>query len=125
MVEIVPTIGRIVIYKLSADDVEGDENSLTVGEEFPAIVVEVFGDKPESRVILRVFMAAIDDLRVGTAVGDVPGTYRWMDYQKGQAAKYEELERKQSENLEKKAAFETQESSPADAKPQWPNKKGS
>jgi len=112
MVEIVPTIGRIVLYRLSADDVEGDENSLTIGQEFPAIVVRVFGDKPESRVVLRVFMERIDDLRVETAVGEVPGTYRWMDYQKGQAAKYEELER------QKQA-----EKAPVESQDRWPNKK--
>lgn len=139
MVEIIPTIGRIVIYKLSEEDaatiqirrVEGTQASMALanhahaGQEFPAMVVRTWGDQPDSRVNLKVFLDGADNFwATSRVVGDRPGEYHWMDYQKGQAAKYEELERqKQSENLDKKAAFEAQESKPVDAKPQWPNKK--
>ena len=75
MVEIIPTIGRIVIYKLSEEDaatiqirrVEGTQASMALanhahaGQEFPAMVVRTWGDQPDSRVNLKVFLDGADN----------------------------------------------------------------
>jgi hypothetical protein len=120
MVDIVPTIGRIVIYTLSADDASkinkrradakthmethiANSNGVMVhvgndareGVDYPAMVVSTWGGKPDSYVNLKVELDGSDTFWARSRkVGTGPGTYHWMEYQKGQAAKYEALEAK-------------------------------
>lgn len=118
MSAIVPTVGRIVLFKLAqyqADEINRRRNAghasldyhrwkkngtmvhlgntVEAGDVFPAIVVAVWGDTPECAVNLKVFLDGSDDLWVSsTNVGDDEGKYHWMPYQKGQAAKTEAAE---------------------------------
>lgn len=123
---IVPTLGRIVWFRLAgyqADEINrrradalrwrpsdaahsldqhrgaGDGSQIHVGNEVkagqivPAMIVAVWGDKPESAVNLKCFLDGSDDYWVrSTAVGapDHDGKYHWMPYQVGQAAKHAE-----------------------------------
>ena len=120
MPDIIPTKGRIVWYVLAADDAakinkrRHDANAhldyhrsnatgvmVHVGNEakegaiYPAMVVETFGDKPNSRVNLKVELDGNDSFwATSIIVGEGPGHYHWMPYQTGQAAKTEALEKK-------------------------------
>jgi hypothetical protein len=120
MTDIVPTKGRIVWYVLSADDAakinkrRADAashldyhrsnaigvmvhtgNEAMEGAIYPAMVVETWGDKPHSAVNLKVELDGNDSFwATSRQVGEGPGTYHWMPYQKGQAAKTEALEKK-------------------------------
>jgi hypothetical protein len=115
MSKIVPTIGRVVLYTLTADDAEkinrrrttgqsiaerikaalwpiGAQahigNSVSGGMVFPATVVRTWGDTPESVVNLQVYMDGNDIFWVTSAhvsEGPEPGFYHWMGYQLGQA----------------------------------------
>ena len=122
MVDIIPTKGRIVWYVLSQDDADKinkrrsdaskhmdfhRQNSngvmVHVGNEarkgaiYPAMVVETWGDKPDSAVNLKVELDGSDTFwATSRHVGEGPGTYHWMPYQKGQAAKTEALEKQLS-----------------------------
>jgi hypothetical protein len=119
MSEIIPTKGRIVWYVLSKDDAEkinkrrrdatqhmavhrNNSNGVMVhvgneaheGAIYPAMVVETWGHKPDSRVNLKVELDGSDNFwATSRIVGEGPGTYHWMPYQKGQAAKTEALEK--------------------------------
>lgn len=119
MAEIVPTKGRIVWYVLSADDAtkinkrRADAqrhmqahianstgvmvhvgNEAREGAIYPAMVVETWGgDKPDSLVNLKVELDGSDNFwATSRKVGEGPGTYHWMPYQKDQAAKAEKAE---------------------------------
>jgi hypothetical protein len=118
MTEIVPTIGRIVLYRIAsyqADEINARRrdayakfhmhkwqrngtvlhqgNEVSAGQIVPAMIVAVWGDTPQSAVNLKVFLDGSDDYWVtSTSVGDQDGKYHWMDYQKGQAAKTEAAE---------------------------------
>ena len=120
MAEIIPTIGRIVIYTLSADDAakinkrrddaklhmdnhRANSNGVMVhvgepvyvGQEFPMMIVAVRGARSDSTISGKVELDGSDTFWApGRQVGTQPGTYRWMEYQKGQAAKTEALEAK-------------------------------
>lgn len=123
MTSIVPTVGRIVLYKVNSADVyqinarrkDGSDkrqwhaairsgaqvhvgNDVKVGDVFPMIVTRVWGDTPDAAINGSCFLDGNDILWVtsshcGTEVGD----YHWMEYQKGQAAKAEALETKLKE----------------------------
>lgn len=93
---IIPTAGRIVLFSLP-------EGFRRAGEVRPAIIVQAFGRdvanilvfmdkandreefKPETNVDVREFTSMSHD-DTGAA-----GTWRWMDYQKGQAAKSDDI----------------------------------
>ena len=120
MTDIVPTKGRIVWYVLSADDAEKINkrrhdatahldyhrsnaigvmvhvgNEAKEGAIYPAMVVETWGNKPDSRVNLKVELDGSDSFwATSRKVGEGPGTYHWMPYQTGQTAKTEALEKK-------------------------------
>lgn len=103
---IIPTVGRIVLYTLASYDVDairiqrgpdGRGNSVSPGDIYPAMVVRTWGDPSDSymRVNLKVMLDGPDSYwatsrKVGVA--DEQGSYHWMDYQKGQAAKTEKLQ---------------------------------
>lgn len=99
MAEIVPTRGRIVWYVLAEHDVAAIQrsrpsshsshgNAVHVGDIFPAMVVQTWGDRPDSAVNLKVELDGPDTLWVTSRhVGEGPGTYHWMPYQVGQAKK--------------------------------------
>jgi hypothetical protein len=123
MADIVPTKGRIVWYVLSADDASKINkrradagrnmqahianstgvmvhvgNEAREGAIYPAMVVETWGDKPDSLVNLKVELDGSDNFwATSRKVGEGPGTYHWMPYQKGQAAKTEAAEAKLKE----------------------------
>src|SRR5262249_4154899 len=106
MTEIVPTKGRIVWYVLAADDAkkinkrrsdaflhtEHHQNNPTgvmvhTGNEakegaiYPAMIVETWGDKPDSCVNLKVELDGNDSFwATSRQVGEGPGTYHWMPY---------------------------------------------
>lgn len=117
--QIVPTIGRIVEYKLTgwqADDINQRRedyreraawhsairsgaqlhagNEVYAGEKYPAMIVKTWGDEPTSAVNLQVFLDGTDTYwATSVSVGEKEGDYQWMAYQKGQAAKAEALEK--------------------------------
>jgi hypothetical protein len=123
MTEITPTVGRIVLYRLSKLDVEqigrrrhdakdkmdwhrllktGAQvhvgNSVSEGQIFPGIVVATWGDGPGQAINIQVFLDGTDVFwATSRHVGEQPGDYHWMTYQKGQAAKAEALEAKLTE----------------------------
>ncbi len=117
MTEIVPTIGRIVWYTVSQSDADiitqhrkrfdqvllgGHQasnyyrigNDVHAGNTYPADIVAVWGGKPDSYVNLQVKLDGTDCFwATSRQVGEGPGFYQWMPYQKGQAAKTEALEK--------------------------------
>lgn len=120
---IVPTIGRVVLYCLSQQDADAINRRRTdgfsirermqqepaawpagaqahignhayAGDVFPADIVRVWGDQPDSAVNLQVKLDGNDTYWVTSAtVSEEPvqGRYHWMPYQKGQAAKVDDL----------------------------------
>lgn len=96
MAEIVPTVGRIVLYRLSEADERdirmqregaGGGNRPDEGSVYPAIIVKTWGDAPDSAVNLKVMLDGTDTLWVTSrVVGDQPGNYHWMEYQKKTAS---------------------------------------
>jgi len=88
-----PTIGRIVHYRLSAQDAQeitsrrgvrahANEflrgNSVKEGDTFPAMIVHVWGEAPESAVQLQVFLDGNDThWATSVQVGEGPHTYSW------------------------------------------------
>ena len=102
MLNIVPTQGRIVLYTLSADDVarittyQAHSQAINyvqpvkAGDVYPALVVTVDGNDKDGDVFLHIFYEG--HVKAFVSEKSEPGKFHWMDYQKGQAAKYEELE---------------------------------
>lgn len=116
--QIVPTIGRIVWYRMSvASAIEINQrrkdamgwrdwfralkpgaqvhvgNQVQAGDLYPAMIVRTWGDTPTSCVQLQVFLDGNDTFwATSVNVGTGDGTYQWMPYQKGQAAKTEAAE---------------------------------
>ncbi|MEU6340287.1 hypothetical protein ABZ883_04960 [Streptomyces sp. NPDC046977] len=84
----VPTIGRVVRYRLSADDVRAiarqwDEtgargNPVKAGEQYPAVIVRVWGDTAQAACSLHVHLDG-PDLYWATSrhVGDQNGNWSW------------------------------------------------
>lgn len=86
-----PTIGRIVHYQLSAQDVKqiaehraavglaaGKCNAVEAGQVYPAIVVRRWGTSPQSSVNLQVLLDGPDAHWVTSrGEGDQPGTWAW------------------------------------------------
>lgn len=105
--KIVPSIGRIVLYRLSAYDViaihkqrghNHSSNEVIEGQVLPAIVVAVWGTTPTSAVNLKVMLDGADTFwATSRSPGDKPGQYHWMQYQLGQAQKAEAAEAKLKE----------------------------
>ncbi len=109
MTDIIPTIGRIVWYTLSGSDVDiidvrrqrfgqvllgGGQasdfyiigNNVYAGNTFPAMIVKTWGDKPDSYVNLKVELDGTDCFwATSRKVGEGPGFYQWMPYQKAVA----------------------------------------
>lgn len=103
----IPTIGRIVHYRLSADDADqinrrrtsGSEiakritaipqewplgaqahigNKAEEGQTFPAIIVRTWGETEHSAVQLQVFLDGNDTFwATSVIVGEGPRTYSW------------------------------------------------
>lgn len=85
----VPTIGRIVHYTLSEQDVlrvhsnrsvahYPASNGASAGQAYPAVIVRVWGDTPEALVNLQVLLDGPDTLWVtSVAEGDGAGKYAW------------------------------------------------
>src|SRR5579884_2584878 len=102
MTKIVPTVGRVVLYRLADFDVRQILKmvgfkplaDMKEGDVLPAIVVKTWGSTPESAVNLQVLLDGAGTYWcTSRVVGDAPGTYHWMAYQQGQAAKAEAAER--------------------------------
>lgn len=117
MTQIIPTIGRIVLYCLSAADADAINrrrtsgtaialriqknewpigaqahigNAVTEGDVVPAIVVKVYGD---DCISVRAFLDGTDDFwatSISVSEGAEPGKFHWMPYQVGQAKKHAE-----------------------------------
>ncbi len=108
-----PTIGRIVIYVLTAADAEsinarraarrdcGDElakqpgaqchvgNPVRDGIECAAVIVNVFGDTPTAAVNLKVLLDGSDDHWATSRCNDhtkTPGSWHWSEFQQKVAA---------------------------------------
>lgn len=99
----IPTIGRIVIFSLSVFAAEQINrrradaqakmewhrehktgamvhigNSVEAGQQFPAMIVAVWGKEPTSAVNLKVFLDGSDDFwATSVSVGEGEGTYAW------------------------------------------------
>lgn len=112
MSSIVPTPGRVVLYSVNGQQAldvnrrrkdawakmdwhralkSGTQvhvgNEVKEGDVFPAIVIRVWGDQPDSCVNLHVLLDGNDTLwATSVKVGEQPGTFHWMDYQKAKAA---------------------------------------
>ena len=117
MTQIIPTIGRIVLYCLSAADADAINrrrttgaaiaqriqrdawpigaqahigNVVAEGEVVPGIVVRVYGD---DCISVRAFLDGTDDFwatSISVSEGAEPGKFHWMPYQVGQAKKHAE-----------------------------------
>ena len=88
-----PTIGRIVEYRLSQQDAVAiaarrrlqahafeifQGNRVAEGDTFPAMIVRVWGEAPESAVQLQVFLDGTDTYwATSVQVGEGPRTYSW------------------------------------------------
>lgn len=93
---IVPTVGRVVLYT-PADEASAARK----GSPYPAIVTHVFSDTCVNLHVLGdgSFGTPTEGPLVTSACycdEGTPGTWKWMDYQKGQAAKTEVLEKQLS-----------------------------
>lgn len=84
----VPTIGRIVHYTLSDQDVERVNglrkirdvtgNTVEPGQVYPLLIVRTWGETSESSVNGQVFLDGDDVLWVTSrSVGDGPGYFSW------------------------------------------------
>ena len=106
MADIIPTVGRIVLYTISTQDVASirdqraragtyQGNDVYAGDVYPAMVIRAWGNKPDSYVNLKVMLDGYDTYwatsRKAGAEAD-QGFYHWMPYQIGQAAKTEAAE---------------------------------
>ncbi len=122
---ITPTVGRVVLYSLSEQDVGeisrrrttghsiaerireaawpiGAQahigNDVRVGDVFPGIVVRTWGG---DCINIQVLLDGNDVLWVtsrNVADEPTPGRHHWMPYQKGQAAKTEQMEKQLAES---------------------------
>ena len=92
-----PTLGRIVLYVLTAADAEainasrGDEltpqrgNRAEEGQIFPSMVVAVWGDGENPPTNLKVQLDGTDAYWATSrhmSDFETPGTWHWMEYQK-------------------------------------------
>jgi hypothetical protein len=86
----IPTIGRIVLYTLTADDAEQIRRWRTTGVlihigggvaenmEFPMMIVWVYGADPTSAVNGQVFLDGNDVFWTqSVCIGEGPGSWRW------------------------------------------------
>lgn len=87
----VPTVGRIVLYKLAEYDVERIEklreypnrekyvgSSVSPGMVFPLLITAVLGNDPNCAVNGTVFLDGPDSVWcTGRYVGTTDGTYSW------------------------------------------------
>lgn len=111
LVDIKPTIGRIVLYKLSAQDAEATNkrrkdfadnnmegcpagaqshvgNLVGEGEILPMIIVSVLPGSEEQIINGKVFLDSNDTLWVtSVAKGEDYGNWDWMPFQKDQQAR--------------------------------------
>lgn len=110
-----PTVGRVVLYTPSENDCKGAGGMARPysGGKCAAIVTCVHGDKMINLAVFdangklfpvtSVSLLQDDDKPAVDAEGKEYGRYcEWMEYQKGQAAKTEELEKR----LDNKASLE-------------------
>lgn len=98
MADQTPSIGRIVHYRLSAQDAEQimsdrtarchtddldvmvpwSGNDVAEGDLFPMLIVRTWGDTPTSAVNGQVFLDGNDVFwATSRVVGDQPGTFEW------------------------------------------------
>ena len=101
-----PTVGRMILYTPPAWDKQGPKGmAVGTGKECAGIIVAVHGDKCINAVVFdgngeafsktSVNLLQDDDKPYCDGEGnDLGGYCKWMEYQKGQAAKTEELEKK-------------------------------
>lgn len=92
---ITPTNGRIVWYTPSKDDGMPDNG----GVPLAAIVVHVWNDRMVNLAVfnsngLLVPRTSVQLVQEKDDVAESGGYCEWMPYQKGQAAKYDELAKK-------------------------------
>jgi hypothetical protein len=82
----VPTVGRIVHYTLTEQDVERVRagrfataaNEVGVGDTFAAVVVRIWSQFPEPQCNLQVLLDGPDTLWVTSSKqGTKPGTWAW------------------------------------------------
>ncbi len=92
----VPTLGRIVLYTLGEHDADAINasrsvtsgaaaagfprvgNAPRIGDDYPAVIVRVWGDSEQSAVNLQVLLDGTDTYWVTSrTVGDRPGTWHW------------------------------------------------
>lgn len=86
----IPTAGRIVLYRLSEDDVKAimkhrqdgtgrhRGNKPNVGDEYPMMIIRPWSDQPGSCVNGQVFLDGNDNLWVtSVSVGEGPRTWSW------------------------------------------------
>lgn len=91
--KIQPTVGRIVLYTPDDSDLAARK-----GQPYPAVVTHVHSDDNVNLFVFPDDTFGLFGSRVTTLTsvlydqGGAPGTWRWMPYQLGQAAKTQELE---------------------------------
>jgi hypothetical protein len=90
-----PTVGRVVLYTPSPNALAEKK-----GQPYPAIITHVWSDECVNLFVCPDGSFGPHDM-VHTSVlyseGEAPGTWRWMPYQMGQAAKTEELQKQLAE----------------------------
>lgn len=88
MTDPVPTIGRIVLYRLRQSDADSINerplwstargNRVTEGEVYPMVIVKVWGDSPNAAVNGQVMLDGDDTLwATSVSCGDKPGEFAW------------------------------------------------
>jgi hypothetical protein len=125
-----PTLGRIVLYVLTAADAEainasrGDEltpqrgNRASEGQIFPSMVVAVWGDGENPAINLKVQLDGTDTYWATSRLmsdDKTPGTWHWMEYQKQEAGAKEWKEPNPNVAYQVKADLSTTEEAPAES----------
>lgn len=79
-----PTIGRIVVYTLTDADAQRinataqSHNTAREGDEYPAVIVRIWGTGPDAAVNLQVLYDGNGTYwATSRQPGDRPGTWRW------------------------------------------------
>ncbi len=76
----VPTMGRVVIYKFSDDDKEflKEQDKSNINDEAPAMIVKTWGTDEKDSINLKVMVDGHDDMwKTSIYIGDIPGTWHW------------------------------------------------
>lgn len=82
-----PTIGRIVVYKTTEEDRAFMKVKGNIQKELPAIVVATWGDTEDSAINVKVILDGYDTLwKTSIVKGDEPGNWHWPEIKEANKA---------------------------------------